>query len=177
MIAPFNKYGLTFRTVVEEDAAFILELRNNELLSRFLSPTNNDVEQQKEWIRAYKQREEQNEEVYFVSLDDKGDRLGLNRLYNYDKNSFEIGSWIYKPGLDMSVAILGDLTARDYGFETLGFLSCRFRVRKINVSVIKYHLGFNPQRTGESELDYYFELGYDGYKIYRNKLLKMLTNE
>ncbi|MCW3106736.1 MAG: Butyryltransferase [Segetibacter sp.] len=176
MIGQFNKYGLTFRTVEEEDAFFILELRNNQVLSRFLSPTNPDVEQQKEWIRCYKQREEQNEEAYFISLDDKGGRQGLNRLYNYEKDCYEIGSWLYKPGLDMSVAILGDLAARDYGFETLGFSTCKFEVRKANLSVVKYHLRFNPEKIGETDFDYYFSLSYDNYKKQRDKLLKILDN-
>jgi RimJ/RimL family protein N-acetyltransferase len=176
MIEPFEKYGLTFRTVEEEDASFIVELRTNEVLSRFLSPTSANVEQQKEWIRNYKQREADNKEAYFISLDEKGNRLGLNRLYNYEDDCFEIGSWLYKPGLNVSVAILGDLAARDYGFEKLGFGFCKFEVRRANVSVVKYHLGFKPEKTGENELDYFFRLSYDNYKKQRDKLLNILDH-
>lgn len=176
MIKPFTKYGLHFRTVEEDDAAFIVELRNDEVLSRFLSPTSPDVNDQKDWIRNYKHREERNEEAYFVSLDENGGRQGLNRLYNYDDDCFEIGSWLYKSGLDMSVAILGDLAARDYGFEILGFTKCTFEVRKANLSVVKYHLGFKPEKFRETDIDYYFRLSYENYKKQRDKLLKILLN-
>lgn len=174
MIGPFKKYGLTFRPVEEKDAPFILELRTNELLSRFLSPTNPGLGEQVKWIRCYKKREAQNTEAYFISLDDKGCKQGLNRLYNYEKDSFEIGSWLYKPGLNMSVAILGDLAIRDYGFETLGFSNCRFVVRKANLSVVKYHLGFKPEKIRETEVDYFFRLSYNNYRQQRDKLLKVL---
>lgn len=173
----FTKYGLTFRTVEEEDAPFILELRNNKSLSRFLSATDPHIEKQVEWIRNYKEREAQNEEYYFVSFNDKLQRQGLNRLYNFEQDSFEIGSWVYKPGLNMNVAILGDFAARDYGFETLGFSSCRFFVRKANVSVVKYHLGFDPEITGETEMDYFFRLSYHNYKKRRDRLLKIMNVE
>ena len=176
LIKPFNKYGLTFRTVEEEDASFILELRTDKILSKFLSATSPDIEQQKKWIKNYKQREDKNEEAYFISLDDNGGRQGLNRLYNYNKAGFEIGSWLYKRGQEVSAAILGDLAARDYGFETLGFSTCMFKVRKANLSVIRYHLAFKPEKIKESEIDYYFRLSYNNYKTQRDKLIKMLRN-
>lgn len=175
MISQFKKYGLTFRTVEEEDAPFILELRSNKALSRFLTATDPDLEKQVEWIRSYKQREQQNEEVYFISLDNKGDRQGLNRLYNYEPDCFEIGSWLYKPGLEKYVSIRGDLAVRDYGFETLGFTHCKFAVRKANLSVVRYHAGFKPEKTGETEIDYFFRLSYDNYRRHRDKLLKIMS--
>jgi RimJ/RimL family protein N-acetyltransferase len=162
--------------VEEEDAGFIVELRTDPNLSRFLSPTNPNIEEQKAWIAKYKLREEQGEEYYFLCLNEDGEKLGLNRLYNFEKDCFEIGSWLYKPGLPMSMAVLGDLTIRDYGFENLGFDQCKFEVRKANLSVVKYHLAFKPEKVGESELDYYFRLSYDRYKIHRDKLLKILNH-
>ena len=177
MVLPFYKYGLRFRTVEVEDAAFIVELRNDEALARFLSKTSPDVEHQKEWLREYKKREELNQEAYFVALDKNQKRLGLNRLYNFEEDCFEIGSWIYSAGLDLSTPILGDLAVRDYGFETLGFSTCRFVVRKANLQVLKYHVGFNPRQDGETDLDYLFSLSYENYKKQRDKLLKLLDYE
>jgi len=172
----FTKFGLLFTTVKEEDAAFILELRNDPMLSRFLSTTSVDLQQQKEWIKKYKLREDQNEEVYFICSNTRGSKLGLNRLYNFEDDCFEIGSWLYKPGLNMSIPILGDLAARDFGFDILGFKFCKFEVRKKNLSVLRYHLAFKPERIGESELDYYFKLSYESYRQHRNKLLKLLSH-
>lgn len=52
-----ERYGLYVRLVLEDDAEFINSLRRDLKLSRFISPTEDNVDIQKEWIRNYKQRE------------------------------------------------------------------------------------------------------------------------
>jgi len=52
-----NRYGLHVRLVNEDDAEYILNLRTDHKLGRFLSKTVNDLEVQKQWIRDYKKRE------------------------------------------------------------------------------------------------------------------------
>ncbi len=52
-----NKYGIDVRFVEESDAEFILSLRTDPKLSRYLHATDNDVEKQRQWIRKYKERE------------------------------------------------------------------------------------------------------------------------
>jgi RimJ/RimL family protein N-acetyltransferase len=175
LILPFHKYGFIFRTVEEDDAEFILELRTNEKLAKHLSPTAASVETQKEWIISYKKREDSGMEAYFIATNNTGERFGVNRLYNFDESSYEIGSWLYKQGLDLSVPILGDLSVRDYAFEFLGYDACRFEVRKANLAVVKYHLAFRPEKVFEDELNYYFRLDYEAYKKHRDKLLKILN--
>ena len=61
-----SKYGLHARFVIESDAEFILSLRTNPMLSRFLHSTDNDVEKQKIWIRNYKERERNGTDYYFI---------------------------------------------------------------------------------------------------------------
>ena len=172
----FEKYGLCFRTVDVNDAEFILSLRTNIHLARFLSATPSDIEQQKKWIEDYQKREKQNLEFYFVAQNINGEMYGLNRLYNFNDNSFEAGSWIYKEHLNFSISIFGDFAVRDYGFEVLQFPFCRFEVRKENHSVVKYHHRFKPTLVKEDELNYYFILSYENYALHRDKLLKMIGN-
>ncbi len=50
----FEKYGLSLRFVNEGDAEFIIKLRTDPKLGRFIHPTSPDVELQKKWIREYK---------------------------------------------------------------------------------------------------------------------------
>ncbi|GHT19299.1 hypothetical protein AGMMS4957_03240 [Bacteroidia bacterium] len=64
-----KKFGASKRFVDVRDAAFILELRLNERLARFLSPTGSDVKAQEQWIERYKLREKNNDEFYFVFCD------------------------------------------------------------------------------------------------------------
>ena len=63
-----EKYGLKARLVEEQDAAFILSLRTDPKLSRFLHPTENDEEKQRAYIRGYKEREKQGKDYYFIFL-------------------------------------------------------------------------------------------------------------
>ena len=171
---PFKKYGHIFKLVDKEDAQFIVDLRTDSTLSRFLSQTTNSVTDQEKWIENYKVRKSNKKEYYFITLNKKGDRLGLNRLYNFDEKSFEIGSWLFLPNLVDSSSIIGDIAARDFGFEVLNFEYCRFEVRKLNKSVVRYHLNYGPEKIGEDDLNFYFKLGKEKYIKHRDKLLNIL---
>jgi hypothetical protein len=170
----FLKYGLKFRTVEIEDAQFILQLRNDEWRNKYLNPTSSSITEQEEWLKKYKERERNSNEYYFISEDLNGNKLGLNRIYNMCGEVFEIGSWLYSKETIPYAAILGDLAIRDYGFEILNYCFCRFDVRKGNLSVLKYHNGFKPILIDEDAINYYFELHYNSYKIYRDKLIKAI---
>lgn len=164
------------RLVEEDDAGFIISLRNDEQLGKHLSFTNPDVALQKEWIRNYKKREAEKTEFYFIAISNSGEPLGLSRVYNFLEESFELGSWIFKRGLPESIPVMADIALRNFGFEQLGFAICRFEVRKANKSVVRYHKLFHPELTGEDELNYYFSLPYEKYKEVRPKFIKLFSD-
>ena len=168
-----SKYGLHARLVEESDAEFILSLRTNETLSRFLHPTDDDVEKQREWIRSYKEREARGEEYYFI-YDVDGKPLGVNRIYSIKGKECTGGSWICRPQSDYKKAIATLLFIRDIMFETLGFEKELFDVRKENHNVIKTHKMMGATITGESDIDYFFELGKDKYFESRNRIISLL---
>ena len=86
-----NRYGLFCRLVDESDAEFIVRLRNDDKLSRYIHSSCPDVESQKEWIREYKKREQEGSEYYLIFLkEDK--RVGLNRIYRIHEGIFTTGS-------------------------------------------------------------------------------------
>lgn len=169
-----DKYGITLRLVEEEDAAFIVALRTDEKLSRFLSLTSNDVEAQKEWIRKYKIREQQGQEYYFVAMY-QGQVYGTTRIYNIEPNCFEVGSWLFSNNTPSGVSILADIIAREYAFEKLNTDICKFEVRKNNLSVVKYHKGYKPTLVRETDQDYFFTLERKTFETYKNKLLTILS--
>jgi len=86
-----RKFNIKPRFVTEEDAEFILSLRLDSRLAKFLSPTQNDIDAQRQWIRSYKERERQNKEYYFIFVSNEI-KYGVNRIYNINEISFEIGS-------------------------------------------------------------------------------------
>ncbi len=173
-LLPINKYGNHIRLVDEKDAEFIFMLRTDPVLSRFLSKTQGNVNDQKKWIFDYKKREARGEEFYFICIDSQtGERHGLNRIYNFNNDIFELGSWIYRPTLDISKSILGDIAVREIAFEILEFNSCFFEVRKGNKSVIKYHKGYSPELKSEDEYKYYFKLSRESFNIHKQKYLEI----
>jgi hypothetical protein len=169
-----DKYGVLMRTVEEEDASFILALRLHEKLGRFISRTENDVAKQKDWIRQYKVRETSGEEYYFMAVDHAGNRYGTIRIYHFESDSFESGSWLFSPDAPRGMSILADLAGRDFGYETLGFPFGRFAVDKNNITVLNYLLRFRPEKTGEDAGSNYFRVSYENYQQERAKLLRML---
>ncbi len=173
-ILPIEKYDCTFRLVEEEDAEFIISLRTDKKLSKYINPTSNKIEDQIDWIRKYKERETQGKDFYFIcSNTETKKKLGLNRIYNIEKDTFEIGSWLYRYDIASIKPVLGDLVIRSLAFEELGLKKCKIEVRKQNKPVLNYSKSFNPIPTGESSLNYYFELDYLNFKERRDKLLKI----
>ena len=119
MIEVINKYGLSARFVTEDDAAFILSLRTDPKLSRFIHPTENDEEKQRAYIRGYKEREQVGKDYYFIFFLQE-EPVGLARIYNIRENTFTYGSWLFKEGLPYWVSIAGAIIAREFAFEELG---------------------------------------------------------
>ncbi|MEO6732485.1 MAG: GNAT family N-acetyltransferase [Ferruginibacter sp.] len=169
-----KRYGLWVRLVEESDAEFIVSLRTNSELNKYLSPTNNNVAQQVEWIRKYKLREAMGREYYFIAMDMEGKKLGMNRLYDFDSSSFEVGSWLFSANSPEGASIKADLIAREFGFETLQFSNCRFSVHKENKKVLAYHTSFKPVIVNETDEEYHFLLSKDKFNNYRTKLLNFL---
>ena len=114
-----EKYGLSVRLVTEDDAAFILSLRTDPKLSRFIHPTENNEETPRAYIRGYKEREKQRKDYYFIFFM-QDEPIGLARIYNVQETTFTFGSWLFKEGLPYWASIAGAIIAREFAFEELG---------------------------------------------------------
>ena len=114
-----SKYGLFVRLVTEEDAAFIIKLRTDEKLSKFISRVDNDVNKQREWIREYKKREAIGTDYYFIYFYNDTP-IGINRVYNVHDGVFTFGSWICLDKLPFNIPMATAIIAREIGFYELG---------------------------------------------------------
>jgi RimJ/RimL family protein N-acetyltransferase len=170
------KFNVSRRFVEVDDASFILSLRTDERLSKFLSHTENDISKQVKWIEEYKKKEKERKEFYFVfEKVIAHERFGVSRIYHIESESFEIGSWLFSKESPEGLSVLADLATRDYAFSNFNFTYCRFEVRKENKSVVNYHKRFSPTLVREDELNYYFELPKEKYVIFRDKILQLYT--
>lgn len=181
--------NLIFKFVEEKDAEFILELRKNENLNKYIHSTDITVFQQKEWIKKYKIKEKEKQEYYFRIDTIEGEKLGFVRIYaiDYDKKEFTWGSWIMKPERPKFAAIESALIIYEFAFKYLNMEKSIFDVRRKNEKVLAFHDRFGATKTGENDLDVfyvlekekYFELREERYKQFLNedKTLKLIKNK
>lgn len=145
-----DKYGLHVRFVSEDDARFIVALRTSPIKARYISATSCSVEDQKDWILAYKEREKKGTDYYFMYIY-KGKEAGVNRIYDIEGNHFIYGSWIFSDDVPPYCALASGIIARDIAFDTLG-LEVEIDssgVHKDNHSVLQYIRTLGAELLGE----------------------------
>lgn len=103
------------RSVECDDAQFILDLRLNEAVRPFISPTVNDIEKQKQWIKTQRERLG---DYYFLYTDLNDVALGVISIYNIYEQTGELGRQV---GLENSLANMeAEYLTMCFAFETLG---------------------------------------------------------
>ena len=171
MILPSNytleKYGLKVRFVQETDADFIIKLRTDKLLSRYIHSTDSSVETQKEWIRKYKERESQGLEYYFIFYYGETP-IGLERIYNMTPDTFTHGSLVFSPISPIGSSVKADIITREVGFSILNKEINLFDVSKGNNDVIAYHKRYRPVMISEDEEGYHYSLSKDNFEKYKS---------
>lgn len=87
-----GKY-ISMRCVREEDAAFIVRLRNDENKNQYVNPVSEDISLQVQWIRKQISRDN---DYYFIFSDKSSSSLGLCSVYdiNPDDHTAAFGRWI-----------------------------------------------------------------------------------
>lgn len=162
-----SKYGIYLRLVEESDAEFILSLRTNPKLNAHISYTSPHISEQVKWIKEYKIKEFHGLEYYYIAHDQYGNKYGTIRLYNFDERSFELGSWVFMPNSPLGIAAKTHLIGLETGFEQLNAEYCRIAVRKNNVAVVRYIMGFKAIIVHEDDIDYYFNLSKESFYMHK----------
>jgi RimJ/RimL family protein N-acetyltransferase len=144
-----DKYGLHVRLVREEDAEFIVKLRNDPKKARYISVTSNCVDDQIRWIKSYKEREKEGKDYYFI-YSYQGQLAGVNRIYEIENNHFIHGSWVFVDDIPPYCALAAGIIARELAFETLGLEEeiDTAGVHRDNTSVLQYIRLLGAEFTG-----------------------------
>lgn len=167
-----EKYGLKARFVVEDDAKFIVKLRTDETLSKYIHSTDNNIEKQKDWIRNYKVRESLGQEYYFIFYCNDIP-VGLERIYNMTEDSFTHGSFVFSPDSPIGSSVKADILTREVGFSILNKKTNLFAVSKGNNGVIAYHQRFTPVLLSEDEESFYYSLSKENFEKYKTIYMKI----
>ena len=107
---------VSLRAVNEDDASFILSLRCDKKISRYLNPTEFDLDKQREWIRLQRIRE--GDYYFVVYLKKTNEPVGLISIYDIKDKEGLLGRWIcpFSP----LHALESVLLVYDFSFYTLG---------------------------------------------------------
>lgn len=164
----------SLRLVEVQDAEFIVNLRQHEELSRYISPTSLSASKQKVWITNYKEREKAGSEYYYI-IENSGTPVGTVRLYDFIVDSFCWGSWIIVRGQSTKIAYSSVIMAYDFAFNELGFNRSHFDVMKGNDSVLRFHTKMGANIVRSDEANNYLEISSDAYFKVRPRLLRIVN--
>ena len=134
------------RPVTASDAQFIVNIRNDPNLNRFLNEIHNDATKQSEWLEAYFAR---HGDYYFVVESTNGAARGLISLYDVNDLTGEWGRWIVNAAPTVSVE--SSLLIYKFAFEIIGLDSVYCRTVATNVNVISFHDSCGLARRSQIE--------------------------
>lgn len=137
------------RPVTLEDAAFIVELRSDPLLNRYLHEISPRVEDQVGWLERYFARPD---DYYFIVEDaDSGERHGTIGIYDFEEKAAgaQWGRWILKH--DSMAALESAWLVCEAGFSKLRLASLSSRTLVENPKVVSFHDSFGACRAAVLE--------------------------
>lgn len=148
-------HGYRLRPITDSDAAFVVELRSDPELTRFLPPITASVENQLAWLAGYYQRE--GDYYFIVERSDNQAAEGVISVYDVDPatGSAEWGRWILKPG--SLAAVESALLIYQCAFEHLKLQTLYSRTMAENAKVVSFHDSCGI--TTRSTLPNHFTLG------------------
>ena len=133
----FGKY-LNLRIAIESDAEFILDLRLNPELNKFIGKTDPSVEKQREWLtKTYK-----NENDFMYIIEDKNsNKCGTIALYDIDyvKKRAEWGRLILQKDTLFSIPIEASIQLLNFAFKKMKLVELYGGASNVNKSVVDYH--------------------------------------
>lgn len=130
-------HAFRLRPICDADAPFVLELRGNPALNRYLHPTSADLNDQLAWFSRYYERP--GDYYFVVERLDSGTAEGLISLYDIDPGAAcgVWGRWVLKPG--SLAAVESAWLIYRCAFELLGLQRVCSQTIVENEAVVSFH--------------------------------------
>ena len=164
---------INLRIAVESDAEFILDLRLNPNLNRFLNSTDPSVDKQRQWIRnSFNSKND----FHFIIEDKGGNSYGTIALYNIDafKEIAEWGRWIIKPDSPLAYPIESMMLLLSFAFRSLKLKQLYGGANNLNKKMVDFHkLYADIASVDETQTNFTFEernlkIAMDKFKNFHN---------
>lgn len=154
---------LVLRSVEVEDAEFILSLRLDKEINKYLSHVTNDIEEQVKWIKNYKSREFDKIEFYFIIENIDGIKYGTLRAYDIQDSECMWGSYILTKDRPQNFSYRSANLLFDFLFNTLKVNTIKMEAYKKNTRSIHVceNLGFRIFDSDDEK--YYMSLNKSEY--------------
>lgn len=150
---------INLRLITEEDAEFVVKLRTAQEISKFISSTSIDIDDQKKWIKNYKVREKNKKEFYFIVENKRGVSCGTVRIYNIDYKVKETtwGSFILDKTRPNGASNEVIKLSLKFILENLKLDTVYLDVKKENNKAIHIYEKNNFIKIAEDKNNYYYK--------------------
>jgi RimJ/RimL family protein N-acetyltransferase len=145
--------NINLRLIQIEDAEFILSLRMNLQLSKYLSRVEDNIALQREWIKNSLKK---SNERYFIIENKEKEKSGTVRIYNVENGEFSWGSWIVKPEHRKYSTFESAYLSYKYAFTDLGLNLAKLDARNGNLVAINFYKRFGAKIINTDEIDTFF---------------------
>lgn len=160
-----GKY-IQLRAATLDDAEFILSLRLDPTLNKYLHATDNSIESQKTWMLNQQKKEG---DYYFIIESKEGELLGVVGVYDIVGNTFNWGRWIIKKSAPMYTSVESTILVYYFAFYILNLDTALSEVMIENKNVIKFHLSYQCQIYKETDDVMYYKFLKENYPILLKK--------
>ena len=167
----FSK-NLYLSSVNINDAKYILKLRLNKNLSKFLNKTSSSLKLQKEWINQYLERNKVGNEYYFkfqIKKKNNFKNIGLARVVNLGNKQFHFGSWIIENGFKKFLSLESIFAIYEFAFITKKFKVNKMWIHKKNKKVLLIHEALGARKQYEDSKQIYYNYTINKYLIVKKK--------
>jgi RimJ/RimL family protein N-acetyltransferase len=130
-----SAHGVRLRPVRDEDAAFIVQLRNSPHAAGRIGSSAKTVDDQLEWLRRH--YEIQDDYLFMIETTGNDKVCGMLGIYGIRGSTGEWGRWVIQPGVPAAAA--SALLALEICFERLSLDTIRALIVSTNREVIAFH--------------------------------------
>ena len=149
-----------------KDVGYIMKLRLNKNLAKYLNKTSRSVSYQKKWVQEYLKRNLLKKEYYFkFQIKEKKNfkNIGLGRIIDLGRKNFSFGSWIIENGFSKLLSIESVMSIYKYAFEKLKYKNNKMWINKNNTKVILFHEAMEAKKEKSDKTQVYYNFSYKNY--------------
>lgn len=170
--------NLALRLIRPDDAAYVYSLRSDSRYNTHLSTVTGTTEDQRNWIIAYKARETEGVEYYYIiERLSNGLPCGLVRLYDIEGDQFTWGSWVLDDNKPVKAALESAVLSFGVAFNMLGKQKGLIDVRTQNQRAIDFYRGFGMTQIRYDEETIYFNYPRERFEADYEAHMSILQRE